>query len=109
MSNPAMTEPMSNDVLADYERGFAAEGELRGVDACREIRRLRDNCTKQAEMLLDWSPPEETAALWDAIKSREIAMREALKALEEFAEAYDWKDCAIKNAETTLRASLAKP
>lgn len=36
-----MTEPMPDDVLADYERGFAAEGELRGVDACREIRRLR--------------------------------------------------------------------
>lgn len=36
-----MTEPMSDEVLADYERGFEAEGELRGVDTCREIRRLR--------------------------------------------------------------------
>ena len=36
-----MTKPITDDVLADYERGFAAEGELRGMDTCREIRRLR--------------------------------------------------------------------
>ena len=36
-----MDKPMSDEVLADYERGFEAEGELRGTHACREIRQLR--------------------------------------------------------------------
>ena len=50
----AMREPMSDEVLADYERGFEAEGELRGVETCREIRRLRERVKKLDEIESYW-------------------------------------------------------
>lgn len=61
-----MSKPMSDDVLADYERGFAAEGELRGLDACQEIRRLR----QMLEVV--------RGTLKKTIRGHKAAMREAV-------------------------------
>lgn len=59
---PTMTKPMSDEVLADYERGFAAEGELRGTHACEEIRRLQRGgaAIRTVDIVFD-GPPSHVA------------------------------------------------
>jgi len=47
-------EPMTDEVLNDYLRGFEAEGELRGIDCCREIRRLREERKRARGLLENW-------------------------------------------------------
>ena len=83
-----MTKPMSDEVLADYERGFEAEGELRGLDACQEIRRLR----QMLEVV--------RGTLKETIRGHEAAMREVLE------HGKYWK---TEDLLEPLRARLEKP
>jgi aspartate aminotransferase-like enzyme len=90
-----LSKPMSDEVLADYEQGFEAEGELRGTHACQEIRRLRQ--------VLEVVRGE----LKKTIKGHEAMMRVAIHHIELFPDLYG-PNSAPGLAASKLRARLEK-